>query len=353
MIPFKRQIKLFFAFIGAGVALSASPKAVSLDSGERLIGTVLEKSTDEFIYLQSGFLGEVAIPRERVVKIEDQNAPSIAKVEKPVVKAKKPEPVKPKVAVKKEQIVLTDDEIELIEERRVIDTLREFNAPDSWKGNLRLGLNLSQGDRKWIESFVRGNLEIKPKGSRNFYRFNGSYTYRETERSDGSEYRSTDKYDASFIYRRTLRDNWFAQNSMGYRVDQIKGINRELQEAVGIGYKFKPTNKFEVLLGGGGGIEELQADFEDTRDGLNPLVNVFQEATWKPGKRTSFVQKFNYYWNPENNEQYNYALSAAVRFRLTDLVGFEFSYKQDFDNDTGNGNSKDDIQWRNALVVYF
>jgi len=143
------------------------------------------------------------------------------------------------------------------------------------------------------------------------------------------------------------------QNSLGGPVDQVKGIDREVQEAIGIGYNYKPSNTFEILLGGGGGIEDFQPDFEDTRSGLNPLTNIFQEATWRPLQRTSLVQKFNYYWNPGDTEQFNYVLTAAIRVRMTDLLGVEFSYNKSFDNDVGNGNAQDDTQWRNALVIYF
>lgn len=337
---------LFVLCGGFSLGLSAVPQVISLDSGERVVGEVLQHSTDETLYIQSGLLGEITIVRERVVKMEPQ-------VKAVQAKAAKPDKTPDLVAEPKKQIALTVEEIEHIEERRIIDTLKEFKAPDSWNGNLRLGMNLSKGDRKWTETYARGNLEIKPHQSPHFYRFDGSYTYRESERGDGSSYKSTDKYDATFIYRGTFYDNWFVQNSIGGRVDQIKGIDHEIQEAVGVGYKFKPNDTFEVLVGGGGGIEEFETEFDDTREGWHSLMNVFQEANWKPFARTSFVQKFNYYWNPEDSDQYNYILTAAIRYRLTDLIGFEFSYNKDFDNDIGNGSSKDDTQWRNALVVYF
>jgi len=38
---------------------------------------------------------------------------------------------------------------------------------------------------------------------------------------------------------------------------------------------------------------------------------------------------------------------------LTDLLGLEFSYNQNYDNDIGNGKPKNDAVWRNALIVYF
>ena len=328
--------------------LHAAPSLVTLDSGEQLIGEVLSQSDDEALVIQSGLLGQLKVPRSRVLSItvqsEAQAAPAIGSFVPPPVKPEAipaSQPASPKVAEA------------IAEEKQIIETLREFKAPDSWSGNLRLGINISDGDRKWTETYTRGKLEIKPKKSPSFYRFTGSYTYRETERSDGSKFKSTDKYDAEFIYRRTFLGKWFIQNAMGGRVDQVKGIDHELQETVGVGYRYKPSGKFELLVGGGGGIEDYETEFDDTREEVNPIVNVFQEATWRPLQRASFVQKFNYYWNPEDTGQFNYVLTAAIRVRLTDLLGLEFSYNKNFDNDIDNGRSKDDTQWRNALVVYF
>lgn len=331
---------LLFA-LTALASLRAEPSVVSLDSGEQVVGELLPASTAETVILRSDLLGEVKLPRARVLSIQ----PKDPQPQPQAVAQTQPKPA---------PSTRSEAEAEAaVEEGKIVDRLREFKAPDHWSGNLRIGINLSQGDRRWAETYARGQLEIDPEQNPHFYRFNGSYTYRETERSNGTSFKSTDKYDAQFIYRRSFYEDWFVQNSLGGRVDQIKGIDRELQEAVGVGYNYKPSDTFEILIGGGGGVEELQTDHEDTRSGLNPLANVFQEATWRPLKRTSFVQKFNYYWNPEDSDQFNYVLTAAIRVRLTDLLGFEFSYNKSFDNDVGDGDAQDDTQWRNALVVYF
>jgi hypothetical protein len=319
--------------------LSAIPSVVALDTGEQLIGEILPESSEETVMIRSALLGEVSVPRARVLSIQAKAPPvALNQAEGPEAKLS-PGP--------------REDVEVMAEERKVLETLKDFKAPDDWSGNMRLGMNLSQGDRKWAETYARGKLEIDPKDSLGFYRFSGSYTYRQTERADGSEFKSTDKYDAEFIYRRTFLENWFVQNALGYRADQLKGIDREAQGSVGIGYNYEPSERFNILLGGGGGVEELDADSQDSRSGINPLANIFQEATWRPLERTSLVQKFNYYWNPKESEQFNYVFTAAIRVRLTDLLGFEFSFNKSFDNDVGNGDAQDDTQWRNALVVYF
>ena len=352
-----------------GSSLSAKTQVVLLKSGERVVGEVLPRSDAEFEILNSALLGELSVPRAQIVKIEPKVMPPVE------VAAAKPKPVAPKASstpegkqAKKEvdkaqkevntQVAIAEKMAEvqglLEEEQPLVEKLMGLRAPDSWKGNLRMGMNISSGDRKWTETALRGNLEIKPKGRPDYYRLTGSYTYRETEKSNGDKYKSTDRYDGAFIYRRSFSDdNWFLQNSVSGRVDQVKGIDHELQELVGVGYKYQPSNQFELLFGGSGGIEDYQTNSDDSRNGVNQVLNVFQEFTWKPFTRTSFVQKFNYYWEPDYTERYNYVVTAAVRIRLTDLLGFEFSYNQNYDNDIGNGNEKNDAVWRNALIVYF
>ena len=345
-IPCLLALYLLFA-----ASLGGAESLVVLDSGEQVVGEMISKPDADVLILQSKLLGLVKLPSKRVLTVEKQPDPEPSRPAEIIEKA----PVSKKIP----EIEVADNSwIErnlaaLIEEREIVETVKNFKAPATWSGNLRLGVNLSKGDRRWVETFSRGKLEVRPKQSPNFFRYTGSYTYRETERSNGSEVKSTDKYDLGFIYRRSLFDNWFLQNSLSGRVDQVKGIDREIQETIGLGYNFKPSARFELIFGGGGGVEDFESAKEDTRMGLNPVMNVFQEATWRPLERTSFVQRFNYNWNPENEEQYSFVLRAAVRIRLTDLLGLEFSFNKSFDNDVGDGSSRDDAQWRNALVVYF
>ena len=341
-----------FAALLSG-SLLAAPQIVSLISGERLVGEVLPQSNDQVLVLKSNLLGEMTIQRAQIVKIEPQVIPAAKLASSANADSSKAalKQVSNQVAIAEK---MTEVEQILEEEQPLVDKLFAFKAPKAWDGNVRTGMNISSGDKQWTETALRGKLEIKQQGDPNFYRFTGSYTYRETERSNGESYKSTDRYDGAFIYRRSFAGGkWFIQNSLSTRVDQVKGIDREVQELVGVGYKIKPSNQFELLFGTSGGLEEYQTDSENTRNGVNQVLNVFEEFTWKPFTRTSFVQKFNYYWEPDYTERYNYVLTAAVRIRLTDLLGFEFSYNQNYDNDIGNGNEKSDAVWRNALIVYF
>lgn len=349
--------KYIFAAIGLLVSclfaepLLARSAVISMKSGERLIGEVSEKSDPSTVRLHSALLGEIRLPRDQIESIvfEEEEVLTVS-LEVPEKEQE------PKAEVEEGKV--TDNESESFLARfvynpEVLEAISTFKAPDDWRGNLRIGMNLSTGDQQWTETFVRGNVQIDPKESPNFYRLNGSYVYRETERPNGETVVSTDRYDANFTYRRDFTDRWFLQNLMSWRVDQIRGIDRELQELIGLGVRFKPTDNFNFLFGAAGGIEELVADFEDNRSGTHEVANFFQEANWKPFEKASFVQAFNYFANPNDSERFSYILTAAFRYRVTDLLGLEFSFNQNFDNDVGNGNEREDKRWQNAIVVYF
>lgn len=328
---------------------SASPLSgaiVSMQSGERLIGEISPKSDATRLVLESPLLGEITLPREQIVSIQrDVPADEIAASE----------PGEPASAEAVESADAKPATIlsEGADEVPFLAKLLAYKAPEDWKGNLRLGLNLSTGDTKWTETFMQANLVVDPSQSPNYYRYVGSYTLRETEKNDGTTVVSTDRYDANFTYRRDISEAWFLQNSIGGRVDRIKGIDRELQELIGLGFRLNPTEKVEFLIGGGGGVEDFQTQNIDTRTGFNPVANFFQELTWRPFEKASLVQEFNYFVNPDVADQFNYVLRAAFRYRITDLLGIEFSFDKNFDNDVGNGNAQDDTRLRNAVIVYF
>jgi len=353
-----------------GPAYSKSQK-VSLRSGELLIGEVLPNSGPELVYLRSNTLGEISISREEIVSIEPISVPAVVEAE---VIEQTPVIVAPNLKPKVESSSVTESMAasDTVDEQptsffdpkpvlaatiegagTLVDVVRELEAPKSWSGRVRVGINASDGDSKWKESYVAGTLIIDPEKSLNFYRFGGSYKYRETTRPNGESFKSTDKYDADFTYRRTFLDDLILQHTLSLRVDQIKGIDRELQALLGLGYEYDWKDSFNLILGAGGGIEEFDSIFEDNRNGQNPVVNFFQEFSWKFYKKSELTQSFNYYTNPEDSDFYNYVLSAGIRFRLSELLGFEFSYNKEYDSDLGDGTDRVDTQFRNSLIVFF
>lgn len=325
----------------------AGQTVVTMQSGERVIGEVAPASSETTLIINSPLLGELRLPRAQILKLEP---PADSQPDTPQVVVPPTGPADQDS--RKAPLPISEEEMALVEENSVIEKLIHLQTPDSWSGNLRFGLDLNSGDSKWRQLYSKGNLVIDPEQTPNYYRFTGSYTYRTTERN-GQTVKSTDRYDANFTYRRDTLGPFFLQNSIGGRIDQIKGINHEVQELVGLGLRLEPTERVRIIFGGGGGIEDYDPEFDDTRAGVHAVANIFQELTWRPFEKATLAQEFNYFINPDQSEQYNYVFSASFRYRLTDLLGFEISFDQNFDNDVGNGNVRDDARWRNAIIVYF
>ncbi|MGC6456041.1 MAG: DUF481 domain-containing protein [Coraliomargaritaceae bacterium] len=343
---------------------------IELDTGERLIGSVLPQSTDASLVIRSGLLGELVLPRTRVVGMNEVPAANTESPSAPVKPVEEqasgltesaekdtssdqavPESQSSATASveKKEPPMLANTPTEI----GLFDYLLGLRAPDSWSGNARVGINISTGDSLWTQTYLRGKLEIRPKGQSSLYRFTGSYTYQENEKANGKKFRSQDKYDLSLLYRYSFENNWFVQNTIKIRADQKKGIDRDLSNLFGFGYGFRPVDKIEFNVGGAGGVADYQSNNANSRNGHETNLSVFEELVWKPLKRTSLVHRFNYYWNPDDKEEFNYVIKTALRVRVTDLLGFEFSYNKSYDNDTGSGNNKDDTRWLNALILFF
>lgn len=378
-IPFRGRLYGYFAALLLLLysSIQAQPnentlQLIEMDTGEQLIGEVLPKSSDSTLYLRSSLLGEIALPRSRIlhVKVASEVTSSLS-VAETSSKGKASEPTASVAAPKKDPIVKKKEAIHPPAKATVVDKseppmlaktpteiglfdyLLGLSAPDSWSGNARVGINISTGDSQWTQTYLRGKLEVRPKGKSRLYRYTGSYTYQENEKSTGKKFRSQDKYDLSMLFRQSFKNNWFIQNSTQFRVDQKKGIDRDLSNLIGVGYGFRPIPKVEFNLGGAGGIADYQSNNTNGRNGNETNLSVFEELVWKPLKRTSLVHRFNYYWNPDDRDQYNYVLQTALRIRVTDLLGFEFSHNKSYDSDTGSRNNKDDTRWLNALILFF
>ena len=340
-------LRHIFFLMAFAIGCLGEQVVVTTESGERVIGEVAPSSNGQTLVLTSSLLGELQIPRKSILSQEPlPPAPSGHQAKKQTaaramdsVDAGAPLP-------------LSEEEIVDVKEENLVDRLANLQTPNSWSGNLRFGLDFGSGDSEWRQLYPKGNLVIDPKQDPNYYRLSGSYTYRTIDRN-GERIKATDRYDGNFTYRRDFGERFFFQNSLAGRVDRIKGIEHEIQELVGVGIRLKPFETMAIYVGGGGGIEDFNPDYDDTRAGINTVTNFFQELTWSPFEKATLAQEFNYFVSPSQTERFNYVLTTSFRYRLTDLLGFEISYNRNYDNDVGAGNVRDVAQWRNAIIVYF
>ena len=155
-----------------------------------------------------------------------------------------------------------------------------------------------------------------------------------------------------FTYRWQYSEHWFLQNLSTLRKDTIKGIELEIQNLSGVGYRTKLSEKLELLVGSGIGFQDKSLDSAIVSDQKDWVVNVFQELNWTPLERMKISEKVNYFRNPNEIAIYNYDFTLSLNYRLTDLLGLEIRYTKDFDNGIDD-KFGDDRRFQNALTLYF
>ena len=340
----KFELILSYLFL-TSFLFSANSLKLVLNSGEILIGESESLIAEDYYLIKSDILGEISIPIDKV-----QSFTVLKRIE-----AEAPEQVE---LAKESQYQLSDQssEIKELEASKTLlitelyDKVKLIDAPKSWNGNLKLGMNLSFGDREYTHTYLRGNVKVQQEGNPHLFQLSGEYNFRETEQGDGRQHISQDRHHVNFIYRWFFSKKWFFQNATSYRTDKLKGIDNELQNIVGYGYRTTFSDNLELIIGSGVGFQDRSIVGLAKESPL--ILNVFQEFNWKPKKRVEFKQALNFSQNPQELDIYNYKITFRVNYRFTDLLGFQIRYFMDFDNGITK-NIKKDTRFENALIFYF
>ena len=341
------KFKLTFAYLlFVSLLFSSNNLKLVLNSGEILIGKSDSVITEDHYRINSDILGEITIPKETVKSfavLKNKGTDAVETVES--TKATKGEL---SAQASKTKGVDKADQSHLIAE--LYDKVKLLDAPKSWSGNLRVGMNLSFGDREYTHTYLRGKLKVRDKDSPHLFQLSGEYNYRETEQTNGRQFVSQDRYHLNFIYRWFFSESWFFQNTSNYRTDKLKGIDNELQNILGYGYRTTFFDSLEFLIGSGIGYQDRS--ILGLAEESPVILNLFQELNWKPTKRIKVNQTLNFFQNPHEIDIYNYEFILGINYRFSDLMGFEMRYFTDFDSGITESIKKDS-RFQNALIFYF
>ena len=344
------SITFFLFWVSTQVLLAGQTVKLTLETGEVLIGAQLPSKSEHHYALESSALGSISIPKDAVVLLEELGsleplASDSALEEDPALELAEIAPQLPS-AQKTSKLVNAE------KFQQVVSGLTDIKTPLSWSGNLKLGVNLASGSSQYVQTFLRGKIKVQEADSPHAFGLSGEYNYRESERTSGEKYISSDRYSAEFTYRWLYSERWFLQNTYSLRTDNLKGIDNELKNLTGIGYRIPLTNTIEILLGSGVGMQNKFLNTNGTYSNNSFVLNFFQELEWNPSPKISLNQKVNYLQNPEDSYFYSYEILTAFNYRLSDFLGLEIRYSKNYDNNVQNG-SGDDTRLRNALTFYF
>ena len=225
-----------------------------------------------------------------------------------------------------------DWDAKIAEWKKAFETI----IPEGWHGKISLGYTYTNSNSRKTAFVTKFNAkmddDVHHYGIRAFYEFG------DTVNSNGVKSVDTDKYGGGFNYKWDFEKDWFLTSDTSYLKDQVRDIQDQLTETVGVGYRI--FNEEDLKLSVTAGISGQ----------YNDVAGTAQKWYYYGTAGNSFEYHFNKYFRVEqnayirmdpsdtNNYQYNFYLGGIVK--LTEWIEASLSYNANYDNIVGPGTKK-------------
>jgi len=348
-------VSIFLVHLSLAFSRAEVPEIqLLLDNGDRITGKLISEDELE-IRLEVGYLGEVAIPRERITQLSDVE-PLLADARDPATGARTEQalsavgPAKADVSGEEKDSVSetpTDTATVAMNDRptveksgvaggnsvdakkkrkgvlaRIASAEQNWNPMPQWKKNMQFGYNATTG-RKEL-STLNYRLDMSRKVERNRFNFNADYAYGE---ANGST--NLDQYSADFRWRKDISPGAFYETQSIYSVDQIKSIDSNIEQKFGLGTRFLDSEAATFSAGSGatGRWRELAQQGKES----DSLVSVFQDWDYRFTEKVRLKQDFKFAMPLDDNDEYQVDFAASIRSDVTDSINLSVRYQFGFD----------------------
>ncbi len=229
------------------------------------------------------------------------------------------------------------------------------------KTTIESGLSLQSGrsDRADINLRFESTYERR----RNTFRTQAKYLY---AKADGAV--TTDRTEAGFRWRRELDHHWFGQTNTSYLSAKVKGIDHNIEQNIGLGYRLIKTERTQASLGAG--LTGQYREIADVDTGRSLFGEIFQDFTIKLTPRLDFGEDFAVLYSPSSRgiriradgtvqlvddtvANYKHTLKAFLRGKLTETLSLSLRYEYEFDNTYVSNSEKADQRITTALGYTF
>lgn len=329
----------------------APPDLLRFKNGDRLIGKLIRQD-DEVVVFSSDTLGEITLPQSGVTVIMG-NDPKGVPIEALVGIAPIPQNTRsapaprspPPVAPVPAPPAAPEPQPQPQPEKtptaaKIAETVDAAPADENWDGKLEFGLRQQQGRRDMFAVDIRGSAD-RTIGE-NELRAKARLLYGE---QDGEV--NNDRYDASLQWRREIGARTFAQSLSSYFQDDLKDINRNLEQNFGAGVRLIDSKAHVVNLGAGLTGQYREADLAES--GFFTLVELFQDYTYRFSKRVTFRQNAQAQYSPEGGtrflsvanqpsgtseeaDNYKVRFNTVLQGNLTRKVSMNLRFEFEYDN---------------------
>lgn len=298
-----------FTLLFLTATLTAETRLI-LGNGDSLRGQVV-KVEDGVVHFDSEALGILTLPSTGVT-IEETDPSKSATQEILAAGAENSAPVPSKV-----------DSPDPANASNPDDQAASVTRMPAWKKSVEFGLTMQSGRRDKID--VSSRFSANRSVRQDQYRIRARYLYGET-----SSEKSTDQLESSFRWRRDLNPRMFTQALTAYEYDDIKFINHDFSQSVGVGRKLYNLDTFSFSMGGGAIARYRNENGDPPR--WNYMVDAFQDIDYKINSVFEISQDANILIEPEDPDNYSLRLNAALIGKITETVTMSMRYEYEYDN---------------------
>lgn len=293
------------------LASTAQAAVVELANGYALEGKIIGKD-DKVLHLDSTLMGLIDIPLSNIAKIDEEPT---AKAEEPSVatapSAKETLPA-PAIAPQKSDI----DRL-----------LEHINFLSNWKTDLALGIGYVSGETDSASSSI--SFSTERKWTKQELRFELLQQYEKTTDSDGKSSVSKDSLKTLGRYRNNFSERLFWQSETQYGYDNVKEIDYDLRESLGLGWRVIKTERMNLALTPAASIQKKKVDGESKDMTYAPTL--FEEFTFDLTKSTSFRQDLSILFPVNGDDGNSYHFSLKTKSMLSEHLSFNLLYLYDYD----------------------
>ncbi len=348
---------LLFPMLGAGSVQAAD--TLVLKNGDTIQGTFVSQENG-VITFQSPILGTLTVP-------EDQ-----AEVQSPGEESE--EVAGPQIPSEGEQLAdaaagttpspddTAEPEPKTEEEKKAEDQAEYFDklfaewkatfqtiVPEGWSGKINIGYTYTESSST-TTSLVTG-FKAKKDSAPHHYELGAFYEFGDTVNASGNKTTNTDKYGAGFNYKYDLSEDWFITSTTSYLHDQVKDIDHQATEQVGVGYRI--FNDDDLKLSVNSGVAGQYNEVQGTSQLWYYYLTIGNNFEYHFNKYFRVEQNFNARLDPSDTSQYQYYFNVAGIAKLTDWVEASLSYNYNYDNTVGPGANKAEEKIIFALGIPF
>jgi len=294
---------------------------IVLTNGDRLKGELA--SEGETIVLKHAVLGELRMANGDVRMIERPNpqpTSSTPKLQKTAVAKTTPIPESSGKAVgfSAKEPGRIDRALQATRINRFVDLI----DLDAWTQQFEFGMNSQNGRRDKVDFNTLYSMRRKIKNNdfrvlvRRFY-------------GESNQEKTTDRTYSNFRWRHDISPGVFYQSDTEYSSDRIKEVDLNLEQTLGVGYRF--LNQKALKVSTGMGMSSRYRDRATESGETSYLVDLFQDVDYRVNNRLRLTQEFKLEVPPDKEDEYEYEFRMGMTSKVNEALHLSLRYQLEYD----------------------